>query len=76
MLMVFLQEVLDIIKLWIMGSYDPTHPDANENGYVELPNVDLVKEITDGMAAIQAFHTNVTARTTPHIRLQRSPALC
>lgn len=41
--------------------YDPEDPDANEDGYVELPNVDLVKEITDGMAASQAFTANVTA---------------
>lgn len=41
--------------------FDPTHPDANEEGYVELPNVDLVKEITDGMAASQAYSANVTA---------------
>lgn len=41
--------------------YDPTHPDANEDGYVELPNVNLVMEITDGMAASQAFSANVTA---------------
>ena len=41
--------------------YDPEDPDANEDGYVELPNVDLVKEITDGMAASQAFSANVTA---------------
>lgn len=41
--------------------YDPTDPDANENGYVELPNVDLVKEIADGMAASQAYNSNVTA---------------
>ena len=41
--------------------YDPTDPDANEEGYVELPNVDLVKEITDGMAASQAYNANVTA---------------
>ena len=41
--------------------YDPTDPDANEEGYVELPNVDLVKEITDGMAASQAYAANVTA---------------
>lgn len=42
-------------------AYDPTHPDANEDGYVELPNVDLVKEITDAMAATQAYSANVTA---------------
>lgn len=41
--------------------YDPTDPDANEEGYVEMPNVDLVKEITDGMAASQAYSANITA---------------
>ena len=41
--------------------FDPTDPDANEEPYVELPNVDLVKEITDGMAASQAYNANVTA---------------
>lgn len=41
--------------------YDPEDPDANEDGYVEMPNVDLVMEITDGMAASQAFTANVTA---------------
>ena len=40
--------------------YDPDDPDANEDGYVEMPNVDLVKEINDGMAASQAFSANVT----------------
>ena len=41
--------------------YDPTDPDANEDGDVELPNVDLVKEITDAMAASQAYSADVTA---------------
>lgn len=44
--------------------YDPTHPDANPAGYVSLPNVDLVKEITDAMAATQAYSANVTAFNT------------
>ena len=44
--------------------YDPTHPDANEDGYVELPNVDMVKEITDAMAATQAYSANVTMFNT------------
>ena len=44
--------------------YDPTHPDANENGYVELPNVDMVQEMTDAMAASQAFNANVTVFNT------------
>ena len=41
--------------------YDPTNPDANADGYVEMPNVDLVKEISDAMAASQAYSANVTA---------------
>lgn len=41
--------------------YDPTNPDANAEGYVEMPNVDLVKEIADAMAASQAYSANVTA---------------
>lgn len=45
-------------------SYDPTHPDANEQGYLEMPNVILVKEITDAMAATQAYSANVTAFST------------
>ncbi len=44
--------------------YDPTHPDANEDGYVEMPNVDMVKEITDAMAATQAYSANVTMFNT------------
>lgn len=42
-------------------TYDPTHPDADELGYVEMPNVILVKEITDAMTASQAYSANVTA---------------
>lgn len=45
-------------------TYDPSHPDADEQGYVELPNVDLIKEISDAMAATQAFSANVTAFNT------------
>lgn len=41
--------------------YDPTHPDADANGYVAMPNVDMVKEMTDAMAATQAYSANVTA---------------
>ena len=41
--------------------YDPAHPDANAEGYVEMPNVTLVKEVTDAMAATQAYSAGVTA---------------
>jgi flagellar basal-body rod protein FlgC len=41
--------------------YDPTHPDANEDGYVRLPNVDIVKEMVDLMSASRSYEANVTA---------------
>ena len=44
--------------------YDPTHPDANDAGYLQLPNVTLVKEITDAMAASQAYNADVTLYNT------------
>ncbi len=44
--------------------YDPTHPDANGEGYVAMPNVDMIKEMADAMAATQAYAANVTALNT------------
>ncbi len=41
--------------------YDPEHPDADENGYVLMPNVDMVKETVDSMSATRAYEANVTA---------------
>lgn len=41
--------------------YDPDHPDADENGIVKMPNVDLVQEMTDLISASRAFEANVTA---------------
>ncbi|MDY0191575.1 MAG: flagellar basal body rod protein FlgC [Desulfuromonas sp.] len=41
--------------------YDPSHPDADERGYVAMPNVDILKETTDMMLATRAYEANVTA---------------
>lgn len=41
--------------------YDPTHPDADAQGYVHYPNIDVVKEMVDMMAAERAYEANVTA---------------
>ena len=41
--------------------YDPTHPDADANGYVHMPNIDAVKEMVDMIAASRAYQANVTA---------------
>lgn len=39
--------------------YDPTHPDANEDGYVKYPNVDILVEKADLMTAQRAYESNV-----------------
>jgi len=44
--------------------FDPSHPDANEDGYVMMPNVDLSKEMVDMLAASRAYEANVTAFNT------------
>lgn len=41
--------------------YDPSHPDANEKGYVEMPNVNVVKEMVDMISANRAYEANVTS---------------
>lgn len=40
--------------------YDPTHIDANEEGYVEMPNVDPLKEMVDLISATRSYEANVT----------------
>ena len=41
--------------------YDPSHPDADENGYVTYPNVNVVTEMTDLIDATRSFEANATA---------------
>lgn len=41
--------------------YDPSHPDANPEGYVAYPNVNVVEEMADMIAATRAYEANVTA---------------
>lgn len=40
--------------------YDPSHPDADENGYVTYPNVDIVTEMTNLIDASRAYEANAT----------------
>ena len=44
--------------------YDPGHPDADAQGYVALPNVNAVTEMTDLISASRAYEANVTALNT------------
>ena len=41
--------------------YDPAHPDANDDGYVQMSNVDLLKEMVDLISASRSYEANITA---------------
>lgn len=44
-----------------VSKYDPQHPDANENGYVLMPNVNIIREMVNMMSATRNYEANVTA---------------
>lgn len=48
---------------WTEGNmvYDPSHPDADENGYVMYPNVSTITEMTNLIDASRAYQANATA---------------
>ncbi len=41
--------------------YEPSHPDANPEGYVSYPNVNVVAEMTDMISASRSYEANITA---------------
>ena len=56
-------EVLDVVADESPGRrvYRPGHPDAGEDGFVEMPNVNSVAEMVDMMTASRAFEANLSA---------------
>ncbi len=44
--------------------YDPSHPDSDEEGYVTLPNVNVVEEMVDMVQASKAYEANATVAET------------
>ena len=52
--------------------YDPSHPDAGGDGYVDMPNVDMVTEMTDMLAASRAYEANVTTINVAKSMAQRA----
>ncbi len=56
-------KVLDIVedKKPFRKVYDPYHPDADKDGYVLYPNVDVVEEMVNLISASRSFEANVTA---------------
>ena len=45
----------------MIQAYDPSHPDADENGYVTYPNVNIVTEMTNLIDASRSYEANATA---------------
>jgi flagellar basal-body rod protein FlgC len=41
--------------------YDPSHPDASNEGYVEMPNINVISEMVDMLTASRSYEANVTA---------------
>lgn len=41
--------------------YDPGHPDADEDGYVQMPNVDIITEMVNMISATRAYEANVAS---------------
>ena len=47
--------------------YDPGHPDANAEGYVAYPDVEVVKEMVDLITASRSYEANVTAMNSAKV---------
>ena len=50
--------------------YDPNHPDADEKGFVELPNINVVEEMVNMVNASRAYEANVTIAQTTKTMIQ------
>lgn len=44
--------------------FDPAHPDADANGYVSYPNINVIEEMVNLMAASRAYEANLTLMST------------
>ncbi len=69
--MVVLQEIGDNSSFRSMDN-NPEHPDADEDGYVQMPNVDWVKETIDGMSATRSYEANITAFNAIKLMAQKA----
>jgi flagellar basal-body rod protein FlgC len=52
--------------------YDPTNPRANQEGYVQKPNVELVKEMVDMITAVRSYEANLNAFSATREIAQRT----
>lgn len=56
-----IKEIKDDTETPFKLTYDPTHPDANAEGYVRTSNVDLLSEMVDLISASRSYEANITA---------------
>ena len=47
-----------------ISKYNPQHPDANEKGFVSMPNINVIEEMVNMMTASRSYEANVTAINT------------
>lgn len=55
--------------------YNPSHPDSDENGYVAMPNINVVQEMADMISATRAYEANVTAFNATKSMIQQALSL-
>ena len=55
-----IKEIKDDTETPFKLTYDPTHPDANAEGYVRTSNVDLLSEMVDLISASRSYEANIT----------------
>ncbi|HSH00508.1 MAG TPA: flagellar basal body rod protein FlgC [candidate division Zixibacteria bacterium] len=44
--------------------YDPSHPDADADGFVQMPDIEIINEMVDMIAANRTYEANISAVTT------------
>lgn len=67
-------EIASIVELPGDGRtvFDPAHPDADPNGFVTYPEIDMVMEMTDLVAATRAYEANVAVLQAIKAMAQRT----
>jgi flagellar basal-body rod protein FlgC len=55
--------------------YDPGHPDADDKGYVKMPNINVIEEMVNMMMALRAYESNVKAFNMSKSMFQKSLAI-
>lgn len=55
-----------------VSRYEPGHPDADKDGYVKYPNIDLAIEYTNALEASRAYEANVTMMDTTKAMINSS----